>query len=105
MFKEFTNYLQDNPKGYWFKAKWYGWGWVPARWQGWVVVALYIVLITLVVENAESKTSSNPDTFFGLVVPSLVLTLGLLAVCYLKGEKPHWSWGRPKKKKRPNFPT
>jgi hypothetical protein len=32
LFKEYTDYLKDNPQGYWFKRKLYGWGWTPARW-------------------------------------------------------------------------
>jgi len=38
MIKEYIAYLKDNPQGYWFKAKLYGWGWDPAIWQGWLVL-------------------------------------------------------------------
>ena len=30
MIKEYIAYLKDNPQGYWFKARLYGWGWAPA---------------------------------------------------------------------------
>jgi len=47
MIKEYIKYLKDNPEGYWFKAKLYGFGWAPAAWQGWLVLFVYIVAITL----------------------------------------------------------
>ena len=31
MIKEYIAYLKDNPQGYWFKARLYGWGWVPVN--------------------------------------------------------------------------
>ena len=31
MLKQYIAYLKDNPQGYWFKAKLYGWGWVPVN--------------------------------------------------------------------------
>src|SRR3989344_3809139 len=40
----YTEYLRVNPKGYWFKRKLYGWGWVPVRWQGWLFLAAWIGL-------------------------------------------------------------
>ena len=43
IFKKYSEYLRDNPEGYWFKRKLYGWGWTPARWQGWVVLVVYII--------------------------------------------------------------
>jgi hypothetical protein len=34
MFKKYIEYLKDNPQGYWFKRKVWGWGWTPVTWQG-----------------------------------------------------------------------
>ena len=45
MIKEYIKYLKDNPRGYWFKARLYGWGWTPATWQGWLVLAIWLVLV------------------------------------------------------------
>lgn len=33
MFKNYLDYIRDNPHGYWFKRKLYGWGWTPVTWQ------------------------------------------------------------------------
>ena len=44
MFKKYWQYLKDNPEGYWFKRKLYGWGWVPVKWQGWLVIAISIAI-------------------------------------------------------------
>ena len=45
MIKEYVSYLKDNPNGYWFKRKLYGWGWTPATWQGWFAIGVYVLLI------------------------------------------------------------
>ncbi len=45
MIKEYIAYLKDNPQGYWFKRKLYGWGWTPAKWQGWVVVLAFVIFL------------------------------------------------------------
>lgn len=90
MIKQYLAYIQDNPKGYWFRAKWFGWGWTPATWQGWVIIAIYIGLILII----SSRVDQN-----SLPVPFILLTLILIVICYLKGEPPHWNWGIPKKKR------
>jgi len=43
--QEYTAYLKDNPNGYWFKRKLYGFGWMPATKQGWTVLALYVLFV------------------------------------------------------------
>ncbi len=102
MIKEYIKYLKDNPQGYWFKAKLYGWGWTPVKWQGWCVIFLYILLIMGLVLVREKDIQGNPDSgsnvlTFGL--PIIVLTILLVIVAYKKGEKPRWQWGLPKEKK------
>lgn len=99
IFKEYTEYLKDNPQGYWFKAKLYGWGWTPAKWQGWAVLFVYFVLIFTLVFSREKDIPGNPDSgsnflIFGL--PIILLTALLIFICYKKGEKPRWQWGRNK---------
>lgn len=105
MIKEYIKYLKDNPKHYWFRAKWFGWGWVPATWEGWMVILVYIALLLLLTANAHTSAKTH-DAFLNIFVPVNVLTAILLVICIVKGERPHWSWGRPaqagkpKKKKR-----
>ena len=91
MIKQYIAYLKDNPQGYWFKRKWYGWGWVPVKWQGWLV--LFFAGALLFAGMYVGETDDAPGaTFLGLV-----LMLGLLFVFgYWKGEKPRWQWGAPK---------
>ena len=99
MFKEYVTYLKDNPKGYWFKRKLYGWGWVPAKWQGWCVILLYVLLILSLVLAREDDIPGNPDSgsnFLTFALPIIILTIFLIIVAYKKGEKPSWQWGKSK---------
>ena len=97
--KRYAEYLKDNPKGYWFKAKLFGWGWTPAKWQGWVAIILYILTLLLIVlslgngEGSEKLENSWPH-----LLAVIILTVIMLAICYKKGEKPSWNWGFPKEK-------
>jgi hypothetical protein len=77
-------------KRYWFPAKRYGWGWsFPATWQGWLVLAVYFVLILGAIPALHPEKGAMG---FGLY--SLVVTLGLFAVCWWKGEPLRWRWGK-----------
>lgn len=97
--RNYIEYMKDNPKGYWFKMRLYGWGWVPVKWQGWLVVLVGFIGVLLI--NGfyfASKISPNgePTTFdltlfFSVLIISVIL---LFSICYKKGEKPKWSWGR-----------
>ncbi|HAU66210.1 MAG: hypothetical protein UT30_C0013G0011 [Candidatus Uhrbacteria bacterium GW2011_GWF2_39_13] len=102
MIKKYIDYLKDNPQGYWFKARLYGWGWIPMKWQGWVVVACFVVVLLLNGFYFDSKipTGSDPRVvdlviFFGVLLVSITI---LFSICYKKGEKPRWQWGPPKDK-------
>ena len=101
MLTECFAYLEDNPKGYWFKAKLYGVGWVPATWQGWCVTGAYLVCILGFVSFREKDIPGNPESgsnilTFGL--PVIVLTMLFVAIAYKTGEKLRWQWGLPKKR-------
>jgi hypothetical protein len=79
----------DNPNKYWFPAKRYGWGWgLPVRWQGWVCLAIYAGCVALVIRFLRPAVS--PVVF---AISLVLLTLGLMAVCWLKGEPPRWRSG------------
>lgn len=75
---------------YWFPAKKYGWGWGPPTvWQGWAVFAGYFALL-----GGALLFIDLPRHVAGFTVYALLLTLGLIAVCWLKGEPPRWRWGK-----------
>ncbi len=100
MIKEHIDYIKDNPQGYWFKAKLYGWGWTPATWQGWCIILAYVALIFTLIISIEKDIPGNPDSgsnFLTLALPIIILTTLLIFICYKKGEKPRWQWGPPKK--------
>ncbi len=94
-FERCLAYLKNNPNGYWFKRKLYGWGWVPVRWQGWLVITIFIIFIWW---SAADLTSSPYVTdaeflrFFAKIIASVAV---LVFICYKTGEKPRWQWGPP----------
>ena len=99
MIKEYIRYLKDNPKGYWFKAKLYGWGWTPAKKEGWTVLLVYLLIIIVPSIFAE-KFIGREEEFLKYYLPLLVITTALLIwICYKKGEKPRWMGGIPDKYK------
>ena len=76
-------------QNYWFPAKRYGWGWgLPNVWQGWVVIAIFVCL--LLGGAVVLLPSQEPDAF---VAYSALLCVLLVAVCWVKGERPGWRWG------------
>ncbi len=95
--EDIVNYFKNNPKGYWFKRKMYGWGWTPVTWQGWLVIGVFVVLITSNALSLDREPSNGQIAVFFI---KLALTIFLLlAICYKKGEKPRWQWGIPKEEK------
>lgn len=97
MIKENLEYLKDNPKGYWFKAKLYGWGWAPAKWQGWAVLGVYMVFL-LALSFRLKEVAAPKEVFHTFILPIFLITAILIAICYKTGEKPRWQWGPPKTK-------
>jgi hypothetical protein len=77
-------------KQFWFPAKTYGYGWgPPTSWQGWLVMAIFATAL------AASAIACLPGKHTArFVVCTVLLTLALLLVCWLKGEKPRWRWGK-----------
>jgi hypothetical protein len=98
MLKEYVEYLKDNPKRYWFKAKLYGWGWTPATWEGWLAIAIYILLMMFFALSIDEKSPTR-EVVFTFILPAALLTIAFIRLTYRKGEKPHWQWGIPKDKK------
>jgi len=95
IFKAYIDYIKDNPKGYWFKAKLYGFGWVPARWQGWVVMLAFIAfLLWNGMTLGDTPTETELTSFF---IKLGVAIFVILAICWRTGERPHWNWGLSRK--------
>lgn len=86
----YVKYIRNNPKGYWFRRKLYGWGWFPAKWQGWLVILIWAILFTLsmiMIEDNDHEIGRN-------IAVMIIITVLLIWICYKKGEKPRWSWGK-----------
>jgi len=92
MIKEYIKYLKDNPQGYWFKARLYGWGWVPVKWQGWLVVFIGLTILALGIYIGDTDDAPGAALLGFLLMIALIFTFG-----YWKGEKPKWMWGLPEK--------
>ena len=97
-FRNYFEYLKDNPKGYWFKRRLYGWGWVPVKTEGFIIILTFIGILLLnvfyfVFIVSKNKNPSRLDLaiFFGVIIISLIF---IFWICYKKGEKPGWTWGR-----------
>ncbi len=79
----------SNRPAYWFPAKRYGWGWgLPLRWQGWVVLAAFIFLFGA----GFLIFPPNGKLAFLLAYVAFISAL-LIAICWIKGERPRWRWG------------
>ena len=93
MFKKYIDYIKNNPEGYWFKRKLYGWGWTPAKWQGWIVMAVFIILIlvdSFILDLNPEPTLTQTNLFFIKIILNVAV---LILICYKTGEKPKWQWG------------
>lgn len=93
--QNYKKYARNNPKGYWFKRKVYGWGWTPVTWQGWLLTG---VLLALIVVFASTIDENSPprEYMFTFILPVTLLILTFIRIAYKKGEKPKWQWGFPK---------
>ena len=80
--------MRSDPR-YWFAAKRYGWGWGwPSAWQGWLVLAAFLGLLVAGTFLLPPRTA--PAAYLIYVA---VLSVALIAVCWLKGEPARWRWG------------
>ncbi len=74
-------------KKLWFKRKLFGWGWTPCTWEGWLVLLGWLALVFASVTGLDHEATKN-------IAVVILLTIILLAICYWKGEKPRWQWGK-----------
>jgi len=93
LIQEYKTYLQDNPQGYWFKRKLYGFGWVPASKQGCAVFGVYLVFVLGLAVWAETNISDS-QTVSHVIVPVVLATVLLLLITYRTGEPLKWQWGK-----------
>lgn len=71
----------------WFRRKLYGWGWTPTTWEGWLVVLIWAIIFTSLMSKMDHEGLKN--------ILFVFISIGLLIyVCYKKGEKPRWQWGK-----------
>ena len=96
--RRYRAYLKDNPKGYWFKNKAYGWGFVPARWQGWAVLFAYVAVFTGILISFLDMPSPSDIDVTRFLLEVFACAAALILVCYVTGEKPKWQWGIPERK-------
>jgi len=81
--------MTEEQQKFWFPAKRYGWGWGPANtWQGAIVQIGYIVLVIF---GASYLLRRHETKLFWSSF--LVLTVLLVLIHWLKGEKATWRWG------------
>jgi len=77
--------MSSLPKNYWFKRRRYGLGWYPVTYQGWLAIAVYVTVV-LVLPFTVDSSQALPVVGFA--------TLLLVGLCYAKGPKPRWRWGK-----------
>jgi len=80
---------ESTEKRVWFPAKRYGWGWgFPCVWQGWVAFGVWILLMV------AAAVFLIPKGLLSFEIAVCVLAFLLIAVCWWKGERPRWRWGK-----------
>ena len=73
----------------WFVRKSYGYGWTPSTWEGWLVLLLWLIVFIPLITMVEYNLI--------LSLGGILFATGLLIyICYKKGEKPRWQWGKRK---------
>jgi uncharacterized membrane protein YhaH (DUF805 family) len=78
-------------KKLWFKRKSYGWGWTPSSWEGWLSLFVWLLFFVYIVKEI------SPENIFVPMACIAILTSALITLCYAKGEKPKWQWGKNEK--------
>lgn len=84
--------MQDK-KEIWFRAKTYGWGWYPCTWQGWIVLLIFLLVHLLITFKLGGGVSNQSNLILKFTLMIIWIAI-LLVVCYKKGEKPRWRWGK-----------
>ena len=74
-------------KKLWFRRKIYGLGWYPVTWEGRVTILVWVTLFTFGVVTMDHEWLKN-------LVFIILMTGVLIWICYKKGEKLRWQWGK-----------
>ena len=94
--------INEDSQSFWFKRKIYGWGWYPATWQGWLVTVIYLLLMGSFALTID-ESSQFKEVAFTFLLPVILLTVTFIRICYKKGEKPRWQWGKENEEKKENI--
>jgi hypothetical protein len=88
--------MNTKKERYWFHAKEYGWGWTPASIEGWLILFGYVAAILFLYFRIDPGMEKSRDTL-ALFIPGVAALTGLLFfICYQRGQKPEWRWGKKK---------
>jgi hypothetical protein len=71
--------MKKENKKYWFRAKWYGWGWYPSSWQGWLILLAWAVMFTTAIVKMDHEWLKNLLFIF-------LITGILIYICYRTGK-------------------
>ena len=96
-FKAYIAYINDNPEGYWFRRKIFGWGWTPATREGWLVIISFLAVVLLIAWRAEGRVVTDGAALRELILPVILAAALLIGICYKTGEPPRWQWRIPSK--------
>ena len=84
----------------WFKRKLFGCGWTPCSWEGWTIFIIFVAYITIKI-TLFREIMVTGDTYkilgfleFYDLIDILALSSLFILICYIKGEKPKWQWGK-----------
>ena len=81
--------MGQGERDFWFPAKRYGWGWGLANcWQGLLVDVGYVVLL---IGGVKLLLIPGQRTLFWSLF--VLLTIVLVVIHWLKGERSGWRWG------------
>ncbi len=82
-------------KKIWFRAKRYGYGWYPSSWEGWLTLVLFLAVTCVNTIRILPATQPDAVPFFTIQFIALVI---LFVICFKKGEKARWRWGKDDEK-------
>jgi len=90
----------------WFKVRKYGYGWTPQTFEGYLTTIIYFVLfatLTIIFIMRLGDPLFDQRVSVGIYLCLVgVLSISLVVIAYLTGEKPSWNWGNKSSKSSKN---